>query len=111
MGRSRKSAIMPRPNSPSNLGKQSMGGSDSHTLACVGLTYTEVAGSRDSRSTSNGLRRGAASVHGPSGGLLETDQGQSPKSAAQWPVKAVTLLLSPLLLLVYRRNFGRSPAN
>jgi predicted metal-dependent phosphoesterase TrpH len=82
------------------LGKAVMGGSDSHTLACVGLTYTEVAGSRDKQEYMNGLRRGAACVHGPSGNYWKLTRAVAEIGCAMAREKRWTLLLGPLLLMV-----------
>lgn len=50
-----------------NLGKIGMGGSDSHTLAGVGLTFTEVSGARTVEEYFTGLRVGRGLVQGEHG--------------------------------------------
>jgi predicted metal-dependent phosphoesterase TrpH len=57
------------------LHKICIAGSDSHTLAGVALTYTEVPGSRTLDEYFRGLRAGRAIVHGEHGGYgkLTTD--------------------------------------
>jgi predicted metal-dependent phosphoesterase TrpH len=49
------------------LGKIGLGGSDSHTIAGVGMTYTEVAGVRTVDEFFAGLRAGRGFVHGAHG--------------------------------------------
>jgi len=50
-----------------HLGKIPLGGSDSHTLSGVGLTYTQVPGSRTIEEFFTGLRNGHGQVHGDHG--------------------------------------------
>lgn len=52
-------------------GKAPAGGSDAHTLASLGLTYTEIAGARDAGEFLDGLRAGRGRVHGQSGNCLK----------------------------------------
>jgi predicted metal-dependent phosphoesterase TrpH len=47
--------------------KHSVGGSDAHTRAGLGRTYTEVAGARTRQEFCRGLRRGFGRVHGEHG--------------------------------------------
>jgi predicted metal-dependent phosphoesterase TrpH len=47
--------------------KPMIGGSDSHTLRCVGRTYTEVSGADNIADFLAGLRRGRCVPHGESG--------------------------------------------
>jgi len=47
--------------------KPVIGGSDSHTLACVAKTYTEVPGAQTVEDFLAGLRRGQSVAHGESG--------------------------------------------
>ena len=49
------------------LGKIAIAGSDSHTIAGVGLTYTEVPGARTVEEYFAGLRAGQGRVHGEHG--------------------------------------------
>ena len=49
------------------LGKLEIAGSDSHTMAGVGRTYTEVPGARNTDEFLAGLREGAGVVHGVHG--------------------------------------------
>jgi predicted metal-dependent phosphoesterase TrpH len=48
-------------------GKPVIGGSDSHTLACVARTFTEVPGARNAREFLTGMRRGQSVAMGESG--------------------------------------------
>ncbi|MDP9146802.1 MAG: PHP domain-containing protein [Acidobacteriota bacterium] len=50
------------------FGKVGIAGSDSHTMAGVGLTYTQVSGARTSEEFLAGLRAGCGSIHGAHGG-------------------------------------------
>jgi predicted metal-dependent phosphoesterase TrpH len=80
--------------------KAAVGGSDAHTLASAGLTYTEIPGASNIRDFLRGLRRGQARVHGPSGdyakltrAILEIGCGLVKERAWAW-------VLAPLLLAV-----------
>jgi predicted metal-dependent phosphoesterase TrpH len=53
------------------LGKVSIAGSDSHTLAGVALTHTQVPGSRTVEEYLAGLRAGRGVVHGEHGGYAK----------------------------------------
>ena len=53
------------------LGKIEVGGSDSHTLTGVGLTFTEVPGARTVEEFFTGLRAGRGAVHGEHGSYLK----------------------------------------
>jgi predicted metal-dependent phosphoesterase TrpH len=53
------------------LGKIGLGGSDAHTIAGVGLTYTEVPGVRTADEFFAGLRAGRGIVHGAHGSYLK----------------------------------------
>jgi predicted metal-dependent phosphoesterase TrpH len=82
------------------LGKIAIAGSDSHTIAGVGLTYTEVPEARTVEEFFAGLRAGRGRVQGLHGscGKLTADVFSIVKSlfcAEPW-----TLVLSPLALLI-----------
>ena len=47
--------------------KIALAGSDSHTLAALGRTYTQVQGARDRREFLDGLKRGRTAAFGESG--------------------------------------------
>ncbi len=51
------------------LGKAAVGGSDAHTLAPLGLTYTEVPGAHSRQAFLEGLRESRGCVQGRSGSL------------------------------------------
>ncbi|HEY1472261.1 MAG TPA: PHP-associated domain-containing protein [Candidatus Acidoferrum sp.] len=54
-----------------NLHKISIAGSDSHTLAGAGLTYTQIPGARTVEEYLTGLRAGRGVVHGEHGGYTK----------------------------------------
>jgi predicted metal-dependent phosphoesterase TrpH len=53
------------------LGKIGLGGSDAHTIAGLGLTYTEVLGVRTADEFFAGLRAGRGVVHGAHGSYVK----------------------------------------
>src|SRR5215469_18235662 len=53
------------------LGKAGVAGSDSHTLAGVALTYTEVLGARTVEEFFTGLRHGRGVIHGQDGSFAK----------------------------------------
>jgi predicted metal-dependent phosphoesterase TrpH len=53
------------------LGKVGTGGSDSHTLSGVALTYTQVPGARTVEEYFHGLRAGRGVVHGEHGAYMK----------------------------------------
>lgn len=82
------------------LGKIEIAGSDSHTIAGVGRTYTEVPGARNAEEFLAGLRAGNGVVKGVHGsyGKITADVYRIVRSllhAEPW-----TLLLMPLVVLV-----------
>ncbi len=82
------------------MGKIATAGSDSHTIAGAGLTYTEVPGARTVDEFFAGLRAGRGRVHGAHGscGKLTADVFRIVKSMVldtPW-----TMALAPLALLV-----------
>jgi predicted metal-dependent phosphoesterase TrpH len=82
------------------LGKIAIAGSDSHTIAGVGLTYTEVPGARTADEFFAGLRTGRGKIHGMHGsyGKLTADVFSIVQSLFR--DKPWTLGLSPFALLV-----------
>jgi predicted metal-dependent phosphoesterase TrpH len=82
------------------LGKIAIAGSDSHTIAGVGLTYTEVSGARTADEFFAGLRAGRGRIHGMHGsyGKLTADVFSIIQSLFR--DKPWTLALSPFALLV-----------
>jgi predicted metal-dependent phosphoesterase TrpH len=80
--------------------KLAVGGSDAHTLAGLGRTYTEVPGARTPREFMDGLKCGRATVTGESGGYRKLTRtvleiGLSMMREHRW-----TLALLPLAALV-----------
>jgi hypothetical protein len=73
-----------------------IGGSDAHTLGCVGKTWTEVASATNVQEFLTGLRRGQCTPSGESGDYWKLTSavlgiGQSLVREKPW-----TVLLSPL---------------
>jgi predicted metal-dependent phosphoesterase TrpH len=81
-------------------GKPEVGGSDAHTIACLGRTYTEVAGARTPAEFLEGLRRGAGEVLGESGDYWKLTRAISEIGWAMMREHPWTLTLSPLFALV-----------
>lgn len=82
------------------LGKIAIAGSDSHTIAGVGHTYTEVPGARTVDEFFAGLRTGRGRIHGEHGSCAKiTADVFSIVRSLFWD-KPWTLALSPLALLV-----------
>ncbi|SRR5712692_7523112 len=88
------------------LGKIAIAGSDSHTLAGVGLTYTEVPAARTVDEFFAGLRAGQGRVHGEHGsyGKLTADVFGIIRSL--FLDKPWTMMLSPLAFLVPAITLG-----
>jgi hypothetical protein len=82
------------------LGKIAIAGSDSHTIAGLGRTYTEVPGARTAEEFLAGLRAGQGLIQGEHGscGKLTLDVFSIVKSL--FHDKPWTLLASPLAVLV-----------
>jgi len=80
--------------------KAPVGGSDAHTIAALGLTYTETAGAHDVHSYLEAVRHGQARVCGASGSyarLTHTVLGIATTMVRETPWTAV---LAPLLLAI-----------
>ncbi len=80
--------------------KAPVGGSDAHTKAALGLTYTEAADARDIRSYLEAVRHGRARVCGANGSyarLTHTVLGIAATMVRETPW---TALLAPLALVV-----------
>ena len=82
------------------LGKIAIAGSDSHALASLGLTYTEVPGARTADEFIAGLRAGRGRVHGAHGGCGKLTLDLFSIIRSLFRDKPWTLALSPLALLV-----------
>jgi predicted metal-dependent phosphoesterase TrpH len=102
---SRNGTMWPEANSSAallatRLGKISVGGSDSHTIAGVGQTYTEVPGARTVDEFFSGLRAGRGQVHGAHGSYTKLTADVFRIVWAMWKERPWTLALMPLSLLV-----------
>jgi predicted metal-dependent phosphoesterase TrpH len=82
------------------LGKTAIGGSDSHTIAGVGQTYTEVPGARTADEFFAGLRAGHGRVQGRHGSCARLTADVFSIVRSLFGEKPWTLLASPLALLV-----------
>jgi len=84
----------------SRLGKISVGGSDSHTLAGVGRTFTEVRLARTADEFFAGLRAGLGQVHGAHGSYAKLTADVFRIVWSLWMEKRWTFALMPLSLMV-----------
>ncbi len=82
------------------LGKIAIAGSDSHTIAGVGHTYTEVPGARTVDEFFAGLRTGCGRIHGAHGGYGKLTADVLSIVRSLFTDKPWTLALSPFALLV-----------
>jgi predicted metal-dependent phosphoesterase TrpH len=82
------------------FGKAVVGGSDAHTLASLGRTYTEVPGARTKREFLDGLRRGQASLRGESGSYWKLTGAVWKLGFAMMRERPWTLCLLPLAVAV-----------
>ena len=80
----------------SRLKKATVGGSDAHTLASLGCTYTQVTCVRDKDEFMERLRRGQASLHGQSGSYAKLTRAVWQLSVQMMCEKPWTLSLLPL---------------
>jgi predicted metal-dependent phosphoesterase TrpH len=85
--------------------KAAVAGSDAHTLAALGLTYTEVPGARNAREFMDGLKQGYSRGHGGSGNYCALTQavwniGANLISERPWAIALAPLFLAvPLVTL------------
>ena len=77
--------------------KIALAGSDSHTLAGLGRTYTQVQGARDNREFVAGLKRGRTAVFGEAGSYPKLLRAVLEISCAMIGERRWTLALAPLL--------------
>jgi predicted metal-dependent phosphoesterase TrpH len=82
------------------LGKVGIGGSDSHTIAGVGRTYTEVAGAKTVGEFFAGLRARRGRVRGLEGTYSKLTADVYRIGAAMFQEKPATLAMLPLSVLV-----------
>ena len=81
-------------------GKVGLGGSDAHTLAGVGLTYTEVAGRANVDEFIAGLRAGRGTVHGEHGSFAKVTADVYRIAAGFFGEKPWAVGIVPLTVLV-----------
>jgi predicted metal-dependent phosphoesterase TrpH len=77
--------------------KIGLAGSDSHTLAGLGRTYTQVHGPRNSREFVDGLKRGRTAVFGEAGSYPKLLRAVLEISCAMIGERRWTLPLAPLM--------------
>jgi predicted metal-dependent phosphoesterase TrpH len=82
------------------LGKIGIAGSDSHTIAGIGLTYTEVPGVRTVDEFLAGLRAGRGIIHGVHGSYAKLTADVYRIAKSFFREKPWALLVLPLTILV-----------
>jgi predicted metal-dependent phosphoesterase TrpH len=82
------------------LGKIGLAGSDAHTIAGVGLTYTEVSGVRNVSEFFAGLRAGRGGVHGAHGSYAKLTADVYRIASSFFHEKPWALPIFPLTVLV-----------
>jgi predicted metal-dependent phosphoesterase TrpH len=82
------------------LGKIAIGGSDSHAMRGVGLTYTEVPGALTVAEFFAGLRAKRGKVHGADGSFTGLTADVFAICGALFQERPVTLALSPMAVLI-----------
>jgi len=82
------------------LGKIGVAGSDAHTIAGVGRTYTEVLGARTVDEYFGGLRTGRATIHGVHGSWTKLTMDIYRIAMSFFDEKPWALPILPLTLLV-----------
>ena len=90
-------------------GKIAVGGSDAHTLASLGRTYTQVAGARDKDGFLAGLRQKRSAVAGVSGDYFKLTRAIYEIGRDLMREHRAAMLLAPLIALipvVTMVNFG-----
>jgi predicted metal-dependent phosphoesterase TrpH len=81
-------------------GKAEVAGSDAHTIASLGRTYTEVADARTPAEFLDGLKRGAGAVRGESGDYWKLTRAVLEIGVSMLREHPWTVALSPLLAAV-----------
>jgi predicted metal-dependent phosphoesterase TrpH len=81
-------------------GKATLAGSDAHTAASLGRTYTQVAGARDRDEFLAGLKLGRGRVAGVSGDYWKLTRAIFDIGGSLIRERRVAMLLAPLLALV-----------
>ena len=77
--------------------KIALAGSDSHTLAGLGRTYTQVQGARDRREFIDGLKRGRTAAFGESGSYGKLLRAVLEVSCGMMGERRWTVALAPLM--------------
>lgn len=80
--------------------KPEVGGSDAHTLDCLGRTFTEVGGARNAAEFLEGLCLGAGRVEGESGDYWKLTRAIAEIGISMTREHRWTILLMPLLAAV-----------
>ena len=82
------------------LRKISIAGSDSHTLAGAGLTYTQIPGARTVEEYLTGLRAGRAVIHGQHGRYLKLTADIFCFAGSLFREKPWCIPLAPVIILI-----------
>lgn len=80
--------------------KIAVAGSDAHTMASLGRTYTEIPGARDAGEFLAGLKQGRSIVGGESGDYLKLTRAVASIGCDLMRERRGALLLAPLMALV-----------
>jgi len=81
-------------------GRIPIGGSDAHTLASLGRTYTVVAGARTREEFLEGLKRGHSMAEGVSGDVWKLTRAVCSIGGSMVREKPWTAILTPLMVFV-----------
>jgi predicted metal-dependent phosphoesterase TrpH len=81
-------------------GRIPMGGSDAHTLASLGLTYTSVSGARSAREFLEGMKQGRSQAAGVSGDVWKLTKAVCSIGGSMVREKPWTAILTPLMAFV-----------
>jgi predicted metal-dependent phosphoesterase TrpH len=81
-------------------GRIAMGGSDAHTLASLGRTYTTVSGARTPAEFLDGLKQGRGAVAGESGDVLKLTQAVCSIGVSLVREKPWAAVLLPLMMFI-----------
>jgi predicted metal-dependent phosphoesterase TrpH len=80
--------------------KAPVAGSDAHTLASLGCTYTQVSNARDRREFMEGLKRGRGTAIGDSGDYFKLTRAVGEIGFEMLKEKRWTTLLAPLMAAI-----------
>jgi len=87
-------------------GKAVVGGSDAHTIECLGRTYTEVPGARTAAEFLQGLKNGRGVVRGESGDYWKLTRAIAEIGCSLMREHPWTLVLAPLMALIPAVTLG-----